>query len=269
MTVCNAIQNTGTTNVVNVPGGTNQQGIQLIMWPLGPGGPTGTPGGAAPTLNELWYTVNSGMPNQVFIMSNLNGMVMDVRGESTQEGTPVDQFPMKQPPAPNQLWELKYQIPSTYFESQLGNQLVLNIEAEESPNPPRLIVWPLGPGAVATPNECFQLGAEVQGPNTQFFIQATFVDGYGREDGPYTGLIGILVITGSQEVAQGYPCPGDAGYYVFTAPAGSTLTLSQAAQDNAFSFVSVDGDSEALTINSSADSGFIPVSISDGTYLPE
>ena len=46
---------------------------------------------------------------------------------------------------------------------------------------------------------------------------------------------------------------------MLTAPGGITLHLSQAAQDNGFSFVSVDGDSEAETINSSVGTGFIPV----------
>jgi hypothetical protein len=119
----------GNALVINVQGGSTAPGTPLILYPA----PTG---GATP--NELWIpTLEPPSPNgsYFFLRSKLAAAnVMDVRGASTQPGTPVQLF-TQNPPGydDDQLWQLVPQPSSPgyyYLQSKLASGNVIGIQGQ-------------------------------------------------------------------------------------------------------------------------------------------
>lgn len=87
-----------------------------------------------------WYFEDAG-DGFVYIVSKLNGLVLDIKGHSHKRGTYLILFPRK--PAPlnvsNQKWKLKGDV----IESQL-NQMVVSIKGGEQARPGAFVVtWPI------------------------------------------------------------------------------------------------------------------------------
>jgi len=88
-------------NVIDIQGGTTAAGLV-----------DGTPLDAftqktSGTQNQLWQFVKDPAGSgYFFIMSQLNGNVIDIKGASTTAGTALDSFPMKSSGTDNQLWQV-------------------------------------------------------------------------------------------------------------------------------------------------------------------
>src|ERR1035438_54619 len=75
-------------NVVDIQGASLNDGAGLDAYPQ--------KSGASQTLNQLWQFVQDPAGSgYFFIMSKLNGNVIDVRGASTTAGTLLNAYPMK------------------------------------------------------------------------------------------------------------------------------------------------------------------------------
>ncbi len=89
------------SNVIDIQGGNTTAGL-VDGTPLDV-----FPQKASDTQNQLWQFVEDPAGSGFcFIMSQLNGNVIDIQGASTKPGTPLDSFPMKSSGADNQLWKV-------------------------------------------------------------------------------------------------------------------------------------------------------------------
>ena len=97
-----------------------QDGTPLDAYPQKTGGTVGQ------TDNQLWQFVKDpGGSDYCFIMSRLNGNVIDIQGNSTKPTTPLDSYPMKSSGTDNQLWQVVGgsfpKTLSTVLDSNLGS----------------------------------------------------------------------------------------------------------------------------------------------------
>jgi hypothetical protein len=105
-------------NVVDIQGASLNDGAGLDAYPQ--------KSGASQTLNQLWQFVQDPAGSgYFFIMSKLNGNVIDVRGASTTAGTLLNAYPMKSSGTDNQLWQVVGgsfpKIFSTVQDTSLGS----------------------------------------------------------------------------------------------------------------------------------------------------
>ena len=135
-------------NVINVPGGSTTPGTQLTLWP--------TPLTGA-TSDELWeWQPDPNSSGYFLIVSNINGLVIEIRGGSTQQGSPIQTGTQNLTDA--QLWQF---VPDpggsgySSIQSKLStpsNMLVINVAGGSAQPGTPLILWP-APPAGPTPNE--------------------------------------------------------------------------------------------------------------------
>jgi Ricin-type beta-trefoil lectin domain-like len=83
--------------VIDIFGGSTAANAQLDAWPQ-----------QSPSQgNQLWeFVPDPAGSGYFFIVSKLNGNVIDIRGNSTAAGTLLDAYPLKVGSAPNQLWKV-------------------------------------------------------------------------------------------------------------------------------------------------------------------
>ena len=74
--------------------------------------------------SQLWYLEDTGDTGYYYIVSKLNGLVLDVSRASYAEGTPVIQWSKNAPPVvtANQKW--KIELDDGYVVSQLNGQVI-------------------------------------------------------------------------------------------------------------------------------------------------
>lgn len=74
--------------------------------------------------SRLWYLEDTGDTGYYYIVSKLNGLVLDVKGASYAEGTPLIQWSKNAPPVvtANQKW--KIDLKDGYMVSQLNGQVI-------------------------------------------------------------------------------------------------------------------------------------------------
>jgi hypothetical protein len=86
-------------NVVDIQQASLNDGASLDAYPQ--------KSGASETLNQLWqFVTDPAGSGYFFIMSKLNGNVVDVREASTAAGALLDVYPMKSNGTNNQLWQV-------------------------------------------------------------------------------------------------------------------------------------------------------------------
>ena len=138
-------------NVINVPEGSTTPGTQLTLWP--------TPLTGAPS-DELWaWQPDPNGSGYFLIVSNINDLVIEVRGSSTQQGTPIQTGTQDLTEA--QLWQF---VPDpggsgySSIQSKLStpsNPLVINVAGGSAQPGTPLILWPAPPTG-PTPNELWE-----------------------------------------------------------------------------------------------------------------
>lgn len=102
------------------------------------------------TDNQLWERVPTGPKDRAggqdhyFIRSKLKGLlVLDIKGASKAQGTPVISYPQKTTGTENQVWEIVLgEEPDLFFITSQLNGYVLDIyDASKAPKTP-IISWP-------------------------------------------------------------------------------------------------------------------------------
>lgn len=84
-------------NVIDIAGNGNKDGSALDAFPQKSAG----------TQNQLWQFVKDPAGSgDCFIMSQMNGNVVDIKGASNAAGTALDAYPMKSSGTGNQLWQV-------------------------------------------------------------------------------------------------------------------------------------------------------------------
>lgn len=139
--------------VIDVEGASTKPGTLLDAWPRKTSGPGWD--------NQLWTFVASDEAGFYFLQNPASELVVDVQGNSTAPGTPLDAWPLKKlgnpgqliSNAPNQLWTFapasKYvregsNWQSRYFiQSALGDgNLVIDVRGASTSPGTTLDAWP-------------------------------------------------------------------------------------------------------------------------------
>jgi hypothetical protein len=132
------------------------------------------PNSPVPSPNQLW-TFEAGpssSPGSYFIRSNLgHNLVVDVKGGSTTSGTPLQVSPQNS--SASQLWKWEHLglVPITpwgWVQSQLGRNLVVDLEGEKTEQGTLLDVSPQGSGGT-------QLWYLIPGPGNTYNPQITSI----------------------------------------------------------------------------------------------
>ena len=156
-----------TKSTINVQGGVSAPGTPLVLYPA-------PSGGATP--DELWeLQADPAGSGYYYIVSSFSGLVIDVRGASTQPGTVIQAFSRNPGSSHNQLWTF---VPGpagpgySSLQSKLstpGNLLVINVQGgSTAPGTP--LVLNQAPAAGATPDELWMPTLEPPSPNGAYFF---------------------------------------------------------------------------------------------------
>jgi len=117
------------------------------------------------------------MANSYYFMNLGSGLVMDVLGASTTNGTPLDGWSQNSPASPNQLWTFEAGPSGNpgyyYIKSNLGHSLVVDVKGGGTASGTPLDAWPQNSPASA--NQLWKY--EPVGPvPPQGFIQSLLGD---------------------------------------------------------------------------------------------
>jgi len=111
-------------NVLDILNNNKEKGAKVGVWPHG-GGPNQSwefpsAGGSAPSTGAV---MGGGGGRRFYIVSEMNGKVVDIKGASANAGTPVCMYHKNSTPSDNQLW---YMDGSGHIKSALNNMAFTN-----------------------------------------------------------------------------------------------------------------------------------------------